>query len=227
MFEGLPFGNFLVGLVVFFLMFGGGIYFILWMFNGRYPALKFLVLYGNTMRFQQFRQMGTMVVRDNLVNIILNKFEYMGELSAFGFFLMPSGRGLSKVYMAEYTSDYLFKVDKVNSKERVFTLDKKSISVGDKSKGILFPVQYSGMGSLDFNDIRNGKAIVERFKLAYQANKDYLAGNSPLMTMVYAAIPLLLVVLSVGVVLYLSLTAVNDTSLKMLDVSSQILLKLK
>lgn len=207
-------------------------------FEGRYPTALFLVLYGSTIRFQKFRTMGTMVVRDNLINIILNKFEYMGEIGVQTMFLMPKANGFQKVYIAEYTNDYLYKVDKTDKGIKTIEVDvpnlfnpkektRKTVKFGDDTNGILYPLKFNNPAELNEVDIRTGKAIVERFKMNAQTNKDFLNGNNPVMTMIYTAIPLLLVVISLGIIMYLSILSMQETSFKMLEASGKILESLK
>lgn len=186
-------------------------------FDGRYQKVTFLVFYGNTLRKMIFRTMGTMVVRDNMFDILLNKPQYMGEIGVQTFVLMPGPGGLQKVYLANYTNDYLFKVDKKESFNKVVEIETKKIRIGDEAGGILFPITYSAPAKLEENDIRTGKAIVERFKMNAQANREFLNGNNPIMAIIYSSLPTMLIVISLGVLMYLSITAMHETTLKLIE----------
>lgn len=207
----------IVGIVIFI----AGYFFLMRVFDGKYPKIYVMVTYKGSRGLRTYRSLGDIIVEDNIVDILTQSYRVMGMKSPIDWYVSDVSifnRGV-RVYDAELISDFLFKRDKMVQVERTITLETdkgtKTLKIG--KEGFLFPLKYSEPKKVDADDIRKGKVIVERFVNSMIANNRILDGNNPLLTIIYTSLPILLIVLAVGVMLYLTTTGMADTNLKILE----------
>jgi hypothetical protein len=170
-----------------------------------------------------YRLVGTSIVKNNLVKILMNEYEYCGDiryleydlLKSTSFFIMQK---VIPVYNAYLRADYLFalKSKKENELEiqqsrPIFICENKSMKVGISRDGILLPVTTRFTNhELVEEEIHTGKEIAMRFVLNKKSTQAFINAQNPVMAVIISAIPMLIMVGLSAIVIYLGYSGAAD-----------------
>ena len=207
--------------------------------NDKYPAVTFDVYDRGVKQRKTFRCWGDTIVENNIFKLLVNDFTILGDIKMMEFDMTDNpgifgfGGGLKRIYRAYRRSDYLFAIKKdetttvdtpqgrqviemtrVPPKIVVQSYDGKvndKIKVTINKEGILVPLEILKVNEhLSEFEITNGKAIASRFVDNQKSNAVYLTASNPLVNNLLYSLPLILIVLANGIVLYLVASTVLE-----------------
>lgn len=200
--------------------------------DDKYPKVRFDVYDRGVKQRMTYRLWGDTIVANNIFRLLVNDFSILGDIKSMEFDMVDApgffglGGGLGRVYRAYRRHDYLFAIrkathitdtgqpgsptielEKIHPQVVVESYDGKvnnKIKVRLDEKGILVPIQVVRMNeALMEAEVANGKAIASRFIDNQKSNKLYLEATNPVVNNLLYSLPLILIVLANGVVLYL------------------------
>lgn len=212
------YGFALVGILVV-----GGVWALFYSLNQRYPPVKVMVWNRGVRQGITYRQVGTSLVKDNLVKVLMNEYEYVGDLRYLEYDLAKSSslfglrQSVGKVYRAYMRADYLFglKGKKENEleiqKSRPLLIGDKGLKVSISPEGILVPFTMQLTNNeLVEEEIHTGKEIAQRFVLNKKSTQAFINAQNPVMAIIISAIPMLIMVGLSAIVIYLGFSGLGD-----------------
>lgn len=206
-----------------------GAFCVILVVNNKYPSVQFEIVYKGVKQTVNYRLFGNTIVEDNIIGLLLNQYKVCGDIAEMESFLVPVRFGLltigmKRVYIAVMRYGYLFalvekdkQVAEVLEKKPVFKLDKnKTFSVSNNGVIVPYSFEYTN-AKLTEKEVTNGKAICSRFVENQRANKQFNEATNPFISMLVYSLPLFMIVIAVGVVLYLAITSSTEVMQKVVD----------
>lgn len=207
---------------------------LLKMVSQKYPPVKIEVWDRGFSQDIQYRLWGYTIVKDNLFKLLMNEFEICGDIRLLEFRAVKGMLGsFGRKYYAIRRYDFLFglkqidladgmKITDAHPQLHAETADGKSVKVEITKEGMLFPFKmFTANEGLQEIEVTNVKGIAARLADAIKTTKAYIEATNPLITMLMYSVPLVLIVLSIGLVLYLILTGVSDNVLEIAKLNNQ------
>lgn len=208
------------------------------MVDSQYPPVQIDVYDRGVKQRMIYRLKGTAIVDKNEFKLLMNVFSYCGDITKLEFDIAQARLfniipwGLTRIYRAYRRHDYLFGlyipkqaegVDKSGKKTEYMKTNtppilnvkcdnpNRQVTVEFNKEGILFPIdiEYTN-DKLKEQEVINGKQICSGFMQTQLMRKQFLDNSNPFITTLLAALPLLLIIILNGVVLYLILNGITD-----------------
>ena len=209
--------------------------------NQRYPPKAIDVYDRGVKQRITYRTAGTTIVENNLFKLLLNDFNICGDIRMLEYDIVPGKilgilpGGLTRVYRAYRRHDYLFALQHRRNKKEVEELTKQppvieidntagtgKVKAQFSRDGFLIPmsIKYANE-TLQEKEVANGKAICARYIESNKAINQFTDASNPIITTLLMALPLLLVVIANGVVIYLLISGVSDNVLHIAELQKQ------
>lgn len=224
----------LLGLIVIAGITAGGIAVLFKMVDQRFPPV-FINVHdrGILLQKQKYRLAGTTIVKDNLFRLLINDLVFCGDLNELEYDRLTSG---ARVYRAYLMNNWLFgvkHVEGVGNKDGSITYTRDMPTVfqmyNDDGKpvgkvtinkaGLLVPYKRIYAPQYLAEDVvTNNKAICSRFIEVRKQEKNYNDTTNPFVNTLVASLPMLLILVGLGVMLYL---VVNSQMSNMVALAGQ------
>lgn len=210
--------------IIFFFMVAGLIA-LVQMINSRYPPVNISVSNSKIRDVYSYRLLGHTIVTNNIFMLLMNNFEVCGDIRELEYDLVPSRfliltTGYYKLYRAYLRYGYLtgLKHEGINTpeilKDQPIVWTTKNAKMSISNKGLLMPFKLQLTNeTLKEKEVTNGKAICARFIESQRANRQFNDTTNPLFTTLIYSIPLFLVVVGLGIVIYLGMSSASDSAL--------------
>jgi hypothetical protein len=225
----------LLGLVVIGGIVIGGIVVLFRMVDQRFPPI-FINVWDRGLFIPnvKYRLAGDTIVTDNAFRLLLNDFTICGDKNDLEFDRTTKN---TRVYKAYLMHDYLFgmKHEKegitkdADGSDKVVLMQNqvpyiecdKGLKVSYNKDGLLVP--YKRVFAPQYmteQQVNSGKAICVRFIESQKQNKNYNEATNPFINTLLYSLPLLLVVIGIGVMLYLILNGVSSDMVQLAGISN-------
>jgi hypothetical protein len=220
------------------------------MADNKYPIVLVDVYDRGIKQRIKYRLLGKAVIKDNLFQILMNNFEICGNLNELEFDASPGGMGRwTRVYRAYRRHDYLFglhhqkeatlkdpegnEIEVLKTKTPpIIMFDEENASLIDNiikvkarfsSDGLLVPYYVNKVNEgMDEKEVTNGKAICQRFVEMHKSTREYTDASNPVIATLLYSLPLFMIVIAIGVVLYLTVGEVNSMIIRVAETISKI-----
>jgi hypothetical protein len=210
------------------------------MVDSRFPSLTINVFDRGLLQKMKFRKWGYTIVKDEIFKLLLNEPEICGDSRELEFDVEKGLSGLNRVYRAYRRHDYLFALKQVqhvkatkkgeDGKDTIVDLPLTSVppvleAVTENGKTIKATISKDGWllpfriaqsnDALQEVEVTNGKSICVRFIDSQKSTQAYLNNANPFVSVLLTMLPMIIIVIAVGVMLYLvfGTTADNMTQI--------------
>lgn len=217
-------------------IFLAGLYVFRMMCDKKFPPVRIDVTDGGVRKIITYRSLGMVILEDNIFDLLMGRYTICGDMRQLKSDLVPSVflmfvTGYYPLYRAYRRHNYLCAL--VNE-DNTHTIMKgnPTIVYDGKAKfkvsehGVLVPFTLELTNEkLTEKEVSNGKAICMRYIEMLRSDKSFEQSSNPLITTLIYSIPLFLIVIAIGIVIYLSFTSVSGTQLQMITQMTEMTVK--
>lgn len=222
----------LLGILGLFIVILGGSFVIYRNIDQKYPKVKIQVRRRGTVRLMIFRLRGSSIVQNSIQKLLMNDFNYYGDISFLTYDYEPKGTRLYYAYMRD---DYLIGIDMDNKTDSellktrpIIDIPRKGIlSKGGRLKftdGILIPLTLKLTNEeMHEKTILSGREVALRAVKAERNLNEFLKTSNPLMAILISSIPLFIMGAIFCAFIYFGTLANGDVATKIAEQNAKII----
>lgn len=189
--------------------------------ESRFPSMDVDVHDRGMRRRRRYRHIGDAIFKDDIINMVMNRFVYCGRKSDLHYYDV----GGKRIYYAFLKNDFLFgyEDEKPSEKHPVLVFKGKKGSVEfDTKEGLLCPFTLrDNVYELESREIVNGQQIASGFIAESAAMDDYIKANNPVMAAIISMLPVAILGAVLALMLYVAYMGLAENSLRIIEIASK------